>query len=150
MLQLADDCLFHIRVLFDCVCMHQHTWQHGVCQRNSTDCLINVLQGWFLLPRCMEYIKPGEVCIAALAPILVQLSKDAKGKYAYNPLSINFLVEALKTFAAYVTLLAVVRPLLCKLSGPCTCRPIIVCFRIRCAHLSAQMSSRYQSKAQNA
>jgi hypothetical protein len=101
----------------------------------------------------MEYIKHGEVCIAALAPILVQLSKDAKGKYAYNPLSINFLVEALKTFAAYVTLLAVVRPLLCKLSE----------VRVHagqsksalgsdalCAHLSAQMSSRYQSKPQNA
>ena len=36
--------------------------------------------------------------------MLVHLSKDAHGKYAYNPIAVNFLVEIVKTVFALTTL----------------------------------------------
>lgn len=35
--------------------------------------------------------------IAGLQPVLVHLSKNAQGKFSFNPVSINFLVEVVKT-----------------------------------------------------
>lgn len=46
---------------------------------------------------------------SGLAPVLVHLSKDANGTYAYSPLTVNFLVEIVKTIFAFGTLLLYVR-----------------------------------------
>jgi hypothetical protein len=46
---------------------------------------------------------------AGLAPILVQLSKDANDKYLYNPVAVNLLTEVVKTAFAFCVLLATVR-----------------------------------------
>ena len=46
---------------------------------------------------------------AALAPILVQLSKDSQGAYSYNPVTVNLLTEIAKTTFAFGVLLFKVR-----------------------------------------
>uniref|UniRef100_A0A7S0RYF6 CMP-sialic acid transporter n=1 Tax=Chlamydomonas leiostraca TaxID=1034604 RepID=A0A7S0RYF6_9CHLO len=40
-----------------------------------------------------------------LQPVLVHLSKNAEGKYSFNPVSVNFLTELAKTIFALITLL---------------------------------------------
>jgi hypothetical protein len=46
---------------------------------------------------------------AALAPVLVQLSKTATGDYGYNPVAVNFLVELTKTTVALIIVMTMVR-----------------------------------------
>lgn len=42
---------------------------------------------------------------AGLQPVLVHLSKNAQGSFSFNPVSINFLVEVVKTTFAIGMLL---------------------------------------------
>lgn len=46
---------------------------------------------------------------AGLQPVLVHLSKNAQGSFSFNPVSINFLVEVVKTTFAIGMLLLYVR-----------------------------------------
>lgn len=48
-------------------------------------------------------------CVAAMAPIFIQLSKDGTGAYSYNPVAVNLLVELAKTIFAFAVLLVMVR-----------------------------------------
>lgn len=49
---------------------------------------------------------------AGLQPVLVHMSKNTEGKFSFNPVSVNFLVEVVKTFFAIVMLMTYVRVLL--------------------------------------
>ena len=42
---------------------------------------------------------------AGLAPVLVHMAKDSEGKYAFSPVSVNLLVEIVKTIFALGTLI---------------------------------------------
>lgn len=42
---------------------------------------------------------------AGLAPVLVHMAKDSEGKYAFSPVSVNLLVEIVKTVFALGTLI---------------------------------------------
>ena len=48
------------------------------------------------------------VCVC-VQPILVHMSKDADGKFAYSPISVNFLTEVVKCLFAVVLLIYHVR-----------------------------------------
>ena len=43
------------------------------------------------------------VCLG-LQPVLVHMSKNSEGKFSFNPVSINFLVEVVKTTFAIAML----------------------------------------------
>lgn len=45
---------------------------------------------------------------AGLQPVLVHLSKNDKGKFSFNPLSVNLMVEVFKVVFALVVLLILV------------------------------------------
>jgi UDP-galactose transporter len=47
----------------------------------------------------------GDCFLIGLAPVLVHMAKNADGKYAFSPISVNLLVEIAKTIFALVTLL---------------------------------------------
>lgn len=44
-----------------------------------------------------------------MQPVLVHLSKNDKGKFSFNPLSVNLMVEVFKVVFALVVLLILVR-----------------------------------------
>lgn len=46
---------------------------------------------------------------AGLAPVLVHMAKDSNGKFPFNPVAVNLLVELAKTLFALGTLIAYVR-----------------------------------------
>ena len=50
----------------------------------------------------------GDCTLIGLSPVLVHLAKDAQGQYQFSPISVNLLVEAMKTLFALGTLLAYV------------------------------------------
>lgn len=45
---------------------------------------------------------------AGLQPVLVHMSKNAQGKFSFNPVSVNFLVEVVKTVFAIIMLMTYV------------------------------------------
>lgn len=47
---------------------------------------------------------------AGLQPVLVYMSKNEDGKYSFDPVSVNFLTEILKTSIAFSVLLVLVSP----------------------------------------
>ena len=52
-----------------------------------------------------------------LQPVLVHLSKNKQGKFNFNPVSVNLLVELAKTVFALVVLLMLVRLCACARGG---------------------------------
>jgi hypothetical protein len=52
----------------------------------------------------------GDCLLLGLQPVLVHLSKNKDGKYNFNPVSVNFMVELTKTIIALIVLLVVVSP----------------------------------------
>lgn len=44
-----------------------------------------------------------------MQPVLVHLSKNKEGKFSFNPVSVNLLVEVTKTVFALLVLIALVR-----------------------------------------
>jgi hypothetical protein len=61
---------------------------------------------------------------AAIAPVLVQLSKTVGGGYGYNPVAVNFLVELVKTTVAFIVLLTLVRDLFAWRHPVCVRHPV--------------------------
>lgn len=57
---------------------------------------------------------------AGLQPVLVHLSKNDKGKFSFNPLSVNLMVEVFKVVFALVVLLILVRNSSSKCSSSST------------------------------
>eukprot|EP00890_Picochlorum_soloecismus_P006548 jgi/Picsp_1/718/NSC_04207-R1_udp-galactose transporter 6 len=47
----------------------------------------------------------GDCFLIGLAPVLVHMAKDSEGKYAFSPVSVNLLVEIVKTVFALGTLI---------------------------------------------
>lgn len=50
---------------------------------------------------------------AGLQPVLVHMSKNKSGKYSFNPVSVNLMVELAKTLFALITLLIFVSTMSC-------------------------------------
>lgn len=59
------------------------------------------LQVWLVMADC---------CLIGLQPVLVHLSKNSKDGYSYHPISVNFLMEAVRIVFAIGMLAAYVRP----------------------------------------
>ena len=57
----------------------------------------------------MDASNRGYLHDAGLQPVLVHLSKNAQGSFSFNPVSINFLVEVVKTTFAVGMLILYVR-----------------------------------------
>lgn len=47
-------------------------------------------------------------CTSGLQPVLVHMSKNSKGTYSFDPISVNFLVEVAKALFALAMLLFLV------------------------------------------
>ena len=55
------------------------------------------------------WLVAGDCFLIGLAPVLVHMAKDSRGKFAFNPVAVNLLVEAAKVVFAIGTLLYHVR-----------------------------------------
>jgi hypothetical protein len=62
----------------------------------------------------------GDCLLLGLQPVLVHLSKNKDGKYNFNPVSVNFMVELTKTTIALIVLLVVVRSNAPRCCSACT------------------------------
>lgn len=60
---------------------------------------------WLYLQAWLSRSNKSYLHVAGLQPVLVHLSKNAQGTFSFNPVSINFLVEVVKTIFAIIMLI---------------------------------------------
>lgn len=57
------------------------------------------------LPLNFRLLLPSPSTLSGMQPVLVHLSKNKEGTYSFDPVSVNFMTEILKTVFAVITLL---------------------------------------------